>query len=485
MSSLAKLNGIIKTKQLCNFLVFSGFLFSLSRLVRGTDNFYIFAIISFSLLWFINIRAIFSKEIWSVLFWFLPFGVWALLSSIWSLEPFISFSRGLFYIFISSTAVLIGFLYKSKLSELFKIVLVINTLVILISVLSLVSGIPSDAWTANHGMGFTSVFIHQNTLAAVLLFTLIGPVYFLLNACPPSSWRVIPNLFRDSPKQMLKQVQHDNKSSSHSEFISESKDDAKKKGNVISNLFRVRNLIVSRSLILLSILIILNFYFIYISYSRAVMLALFIGGMVMFILLTSLKTNIIFALIFVIVGTSLFYFMGNELQSYFKKGGSDYSGRRQILWEPSFKAAVNGGFIGLGYGVTDPTIESNYKKENRLGELKREKGNSILALIEETGIVGLILFLLPLFTSFRNYLFKKSSVFNISTTPKAGKLYLLFSFLLMLFVHSQFEAWMVGVSSFYLVVFLTMISGIIVNSNERTVNSNQKPVQSAGVLSEE
>jgi len=77
---------------------------------------------------------------------------------------------------------------------LFKQFLIINGLIVVISFLSLISGIPSDAWTANHGLGFTSIFTHQNTLAAVLMFTLIGPVYFLINCLPASLLgRVIPD----------------------------------------------------------------------------------------------------------------------------------------------------------------------------------------------------------------------------------------------------------------------------------------------------
>lgn len=60
---------------------------------------------------------------------------------------------------------------------------------------------------------------------------------------------------------------------------------------------------------------------------------------------------------------------------------------------PSYKAVLKAGIIGLGYGITAPNIISIYKKENQFCEIKRKKGNSILANIEESCIDGLILFL--------------------------------------------------------------------------------------------
>lgn len=442
MLFLQKVSTIIETNKLTNLLVFTGLLFSLARIVRSTDNFYILALLSFVLLWISNFRSIFKKDLWLILFWFLPFGIWCLMSSVWSLEPFISLSRGLFYIFISSTAVLIGFLYKNKLSELMKLFFIINGLIIFISFISLFSGIPNDAWTANHGMGFTSIFTHQNTLAAVLMFTLIGPVYYLLVNMGLGKGEKLKfkskNLIYNSEK-------------------------ARGESTIISNhrFIGVRSL--KKKDLLFSILILVsNLLFIYLSYSRSVMLSLFIGGVILVYLLGNLRTNLIFSIGVVILGLSLFSFFGDGLNIYLKKGGSDYFSRRNILWEPSYQAALNGGFIGLGYGITDPTVASNYKKQNRFDELKREKGNSILALVEETGIIGLVLFLLPFLFLIREiFLISfKNSQFLISNF----EFILPFAFLLTFLVHAQFEAWWVGVSSFYLIVFLTMISGIIVNS---------------------
>ena len=255
-------------EKLTNIFVFLGLLFAMARLIRGIDNLYVLALLSFCGIFFLNYKKLYEPDFKKILIWFLPFGVWACLTAIWSLEPVISFSRGLFYIFIISTAVLIGFIYKNKSRDLFKQFLILNGLIIFISLLSLISGIPSDAWTANHGMGFTSIFKHQNTLAAVLMFTLIGPICFLVNTCMSSLDGRISKFMLSGDEACFK-----------------------------------------RESILLGLLILANLFFIYLSYSRAVMLALLVGGVLLVFLLGTIKTNLIFTLFLIISGASVFYFL--------------------------------------------------------------------------------------------------------------------------------------------------------------------------------
>ena len=152
-----------------------------------------------------------------------------------------------------------------------------------------------------------------------------------------------------------------------------------------------------------------------------------------------------------IIGISLFYLFKEPLTAYLKKGGSDYFARRNILWTPSYNAALNGGIFGLGYGVSDTKVKTLYMKENTFGEIKREKGNSILAIVEETGIIGLTLFLLPI-----GYLGKEFfNRYRLSTNFLNSNFEFIigFSFLIAFILHAQFEAWWVGVSSFYLFIF--------------------------------
>jgi len=93
--------------------------------------------------------------------------------------------------------------------------------------------------------------------------------------------------------------------------------------------------------------------------------------------------------------------------------------------------------------------------------LIREKGNSSLALIEEAGIVGLILFILPLI-----YVFTKFRIYNVKFRMNENKnqnytFYILHSTLFAFLLHSQFEAWWVGVGSVQLPLFLIYIGLLI------------------------
>lgn len=65
---------------------------------------------------------------------------------------------------------------------------------------------------------------------------------------------------------------------------------------------------------------------------------------------------------------------------------------RDEVWEISYEQALKGGLIGGGYGVTIDSLEAFEGGLNSAG-YGREKGNSQLGIMEETGIVGLCLYL--------------------------------------------------------------------------------------------
>ena len=141
------------------------------------------------------------------------------------------------------------------------------------------------------------------------------------------------------------------------------------------------------------------------------------------------------------------------------KDGGKILGRRMILWEPSFEAAKLGGVFGLGYGVSAPDIKtpiltgSHYEN----GRYIREKGNSFLAIIEETGLIGLILFLLPMIWIIRKFIIYNSQ-FTIKENFRSNStLYIVHCTLLAMFVHAQFEAWWVGVGSVALPLYLIFL----------------------------
>lgn len=77
---------------------------------------------------------------------------------------------------------------------------------------------------------------------------------------------------------------------------------------------------------------------------------------------------------------------------------------REEVWKQSFNNAMKGGIMGAGFSITIGDV--HYKAGQKF--YGREKGNSQLAILEETGLVGLLLSSIVLFIffchAFSNYL---------------------------------------------------------------------------------
>ncbi len=138
----------------------------------------------------------------------------------------------------------------------------------------------------------------------------------------------------------------------------------------------------------------LVFLFILMSQSRAALLmALFtVGGLV----LTLSKRNLLiytFSLTLLVLLTV--WVRIGALESAFthvvyKKQDQVFTSREEVFAE-SWIGAQRGGWLGIGYGVSiDADPWSPGLKASTYG---REKGNSQLAIVEETGVVGLCLYL--------------------------------------------------------------------------------------------
>ena len=146
--------------------------------------------------------------------------------------------------------------------------------------------------------------------------------------------------------------------------------------------------------------------------------------------------------------------INNFVDKIIKKDFPEVYSSRMWMWEPSYKAALEGGLFGLGYGISHPDIRSGeYSDRYENGRLIREKGNSTLALIEEAGLIGLVLFLLPLIVMIVKNKIKLHSKISILTTHYP----LLTAALAALLLHAQFEAWWVGVGSVQLPLFFVYI----------------------------
>ena len=86
---------------------------------------------------------------------------------------------------------------------------------------------------------------------------------------------------------------------------------------------------------------------------------------------------------------------------FYKQGArtDDVLSSRQKVWQVSYEQAVKGGWFGGGFGATigDNTFVLRHLA---VGSYGREKGNSQLAIIEETGVVGLLFYAMLLITFF-------------------------------------------------------------------------------------
>jgi hypothetical protein len=112
---------------------------------------------------------------------------------------------------------------------------------------------------------------------------------------------------------------------------------------------------------------------------------------------------------------------------------------RDQPWEDSYSAAAEGAWIGLGYGVS--AGEHNFNVGLTAVGYGREKGNSQLAIVEETGIVGLILYAALLFALFPELV----SAFRACRIAEHRMMMgLLIGTLSGLVLQSVFEAWWVA-----------------------------------------
>ena len=401
------------------------FLLPVSVLAIISRGFPVFNVVYYSLLilfsYFIfkGIKFVFTnKSLKIFLILITAFGIWAALTSAWSDYPLITLTRSAYLIFISLGAVLGGCLWNNFYGNSLGFLFPANVMIILLSLFSIITNIPSDSWTGGHGKGFMGFAGHQNTLASIILFTI--PAVFSL---------IKTNTVNSTSKSV-----------------------------------RAQNLI-------LIILLLLNLIILILTYSRASILSL-LSGVVVFLILIKKWNVLLYSLLVLVLLLPAIYFtpvLKEKANDLIKKDFPSFYSSREFLWQPSQEAAAKGGFFGLGYGMSDPEIllpgsGSHYEAERYV----REKGNSVLAVIEETGYIGLVLFLLPvsyLLLKGKNKTDYKSEI-NVSQSEAVNlnSKYILAA-LFALLVHSQFEAWWVGVGSVQLPLFF-FYAGALLNQKK-------------------
>ena len=235
------------------------------------------------------------------------------------------------------------------------------------------------------------------------------------------------------------------------------------------------------------LLLSLNLLVLALTYSRSAILSLIFGVIVYLILNKNWKV-LSYSFIVLAIVTLIIYItpaFNNFVDKIIKKDFPEVYSSRMWMWEPSYKAALEGGLFGLGYGISHPDIRSGEDSDRyENGRLVREKGNSTLALIEEAGLVGALLFILPMiyllfrYRDARCQMLDKNNVsgnrnpessiehpaspsslhYDEASITLLPTTYSLLSAALAAFLlHSQFEAWWVGVGSVQLPLFFIYI----------------------------
>jgi cell division protein FtsW (lipid II flippase) len=394
-----------------------GIIFSLFFILTATRSIEQIKWVSYSapifLLYFILIgyKDLKNKELWFPLLIIASFSLWAMITSFWSPYPRETFVRSFVFIVSSWGIIMAGFYWMKNFSKNeFGFLIPVNILLLMASVFSLMTKIPNDYW-AGYGFGLKSFWGHQNTLASLIIFTIPG-IFFL----PLKDKKI--------------------------------------------------------RIIVASILFALNVYILILTHSRT-SLAVLLLSVFLFPMLT--KRFTLLGVVILIFGCITAFYFGNKdfrdvFHNYLFKTETSLLDRKKSTISETCQAAGHGGWKGLGFGVSDTTVveksQLNLIYHFEGARLVREKTVSIYALIEETGWVGLILFLF-----FVGYLFYLTILTYLKTKDWASAL--MICVLLGMCLHAQFEGWWLGVGSVQFPLFMA-VAGIAVGKFRKTSEKNSE-----------
>lgn len=193
-------------------------------------------------------------------------------------------------------------------------------------------------------------------------------------------------------------------------------------------------------------LLLSSLYFLILSMSRASMMAVILTFLGFTISLKMTKktflliTSLIFCLSTIALNPSAVDNIINITKFYIYKDSShlDLLHSRRGVWDQSLTGASEGGWAGLGYGVSWGKEDFNLDHGLTSGYYGREKGNSQLAILEETGIIGLIFYIFMI----SNILFKLINLHIKTIDPDQRVLVgIIAGGFLGIIVQSGFEAW--------------------------------------------
>jgi hypothetical protein len=132
--------------------------------------------------------------------------------------------------------------------------------------------------------------------------------------------------------------------------------------------------------------------------------------------------------------------------------GDDAFFSRRATWEKTYDGAKEGGVLGLGYGVSAGF--SDYSLGLTSNTYGREKGNAQLAIWEETGLVGLVLYAIFLFALYQELL---SGLFRTSNLEQRVEFALVIGLVTGMLAQSVFEAWWTSPGSMESAIFWSAI----------------------------
>lgn len=168
--------------------------------------------------------------------------------------------------------------------------------------------------------------------------------------------------------------------------------------------------------------------------------------------------NLFQSIILLIIVTPLIYYFG-DVGFIYKGESANIDGivaTREHFWNARINAIESKPYFGWGYSVNEFTYFSKYVITNL-----REKGNTILALVEEFGLL-----LAPLLIFFTLKMFIKS----INYYLKFDNRYIAYV-LLMVLVNNQFETWLFNFNSTYTILIWFMVL-IGMNKNLRNIKNH-------------
>lgn len=152
-----------------------------------------------------------------------------------------------------------------------------------------------------------------------------------------------------------------------------------------------------------------------------------------------------------------------------KGGGTDdvlYS--RAGPWKESYDAALQGGYFGVGYGVS--VGDTNFNLGFTAEKYGREKGNTQLAVWEETGLVGLTLYTILLFAIVKELYRGLRAARDDDLTIILS---IIFGMVVGMTIQSAFEAWWVAPGSLESAGFWAIV-GIGTGLAKRTVTNRKR-----------